>query len=71
MRNSRKISVEITKEKSPLIEIPELIETITWGPGTLHGITGLMIPFAAPFTSVMFPLIICFLSMQPKICSLI
>ncbi len=47
------ISVEITKEKSPLIEIPELIETITWGPGTLHGITGLMIPFAAPFTSGM------------------
>ncbi|WP_047153368.1 hypothetical protein [Aneurinibacillus tyrosinisolvens] len=44
-----KISVEVVKEKSPLIEIPELVETVRWGPNVLHGIARMMTPFAAPF----------------------
>ena len=45
-RNSQ-ISVEIVPETSPLIELPELVEEVKWGPGVLHGIARLMPPFTA------------------------
>jgi DNA polymerase III subunit beta len=45
-RNSE-ISVELVPQTSPLIEIPEMVEEVKWGAGSLHGISRVMPPFTA------------------------
>jgi len=46
-----KISVPIVAETSPSMEIPEMVEQVTWEPGTLHGIARITTPFAATLNS--------------------
>ncbi|CEH28308.1 hypothetical protein AM501_05385 [Aneurinibacillus migulanus] len=42
-----KISVETVAETSPLLEIPETARKVKWVPGSLHGLTRIMTPYAA------------------------
>ncbi len=41
------ISVDTVPETTPMIEIPELVEQVTWAAGTVHGIARVMTPFTA------------------------
>ncbi|MFC5450671.1 hypothetical protein ACFPOG_20675 [Paenibacillus aestuarii] len=45
------ISVETVPETTPMLAIPDLVETAKWAPGTVHGIARIMPPFAANMNS--------------------
>ncbi len=44
---SSKITVDLLADTSPLLEIPQLVDSVTWKPRALHGINRALVPFCA------------------------